>query len=561
MASAQHSKQLALQAVQQGQAAQALQHMRAACEAEPQSAALRCELGCLYAHFGQLGEAVAELQASLQLDPTYAPAWHFLGISLARLGRNEEALPALRRAYALRPDHPGTLDALARLEFLVGYPADALPLWQALAQARPGQQEIVLKLGETLSRLGRHAEARQCFLDALARDPTSAELAMALGQAEEDLGQRDAAEAAYERALAHRPGWAFPLAGVLGLRRAQAAPARVGEAQAALFSGSLPPADQALLGYELGKVFDGRGEHRQAMVCWDAANAARRREAGDYDLADLESRVDNSLAAFNAQAFVNPPPGASHADDRLVFVVGMPRSGTTLTEQIIAAHPRAHGAGELPDMALVSRHLPGRSARAAAWPHIPESFPQDLSGAAERYLQAASRDAGGQVLRLVDKSPLNYHQLGLVALLFPRARVVWCRRDPRDIAISIYGENFAMGERFATRLDGIGHWIRLQEKTMRHWQQVLPLPILQLSYESLVTDLEPQARRLLDFCGLDWDPACLDFHRSQRGVQTPSRWQVRQPVHTRSVGRWRNYQFALDPLLSALGPAGAALTP
>jgi hypothetical protein len=142
--------------------------------------------------------------------------------------------------------------------------------------------------------------------------------------------------------------------------------------------------------------------------------------------------------------------------------------------------------------------------------------------------------------------------LDLIALLFPRARVIWCRRDPRDIAISIYGENFALNEKYASDFSGIAHYIEMQQKLMRHWQSSLPIPILESGYEQLVTSIEPEARRIIDFAGLPWDPACLEFHLSGRGVQTPSRWQVKQPIHTRSIGRWRNYASALGPAFDSL---------
>ena len=147
---------------------------------------------------------------------------------------------------------------------------------------------------------------------------------------------------------------------------------------------------------------------------------------------------------------------------------------------------------------------------------------------------------------------MNFQLLGLIARMFPKARVIWCRRDPRDIAVSIYGENFALTERFATSMAGIGHCINAQIRLMRHWQRIAALPILEVDYEQLVGDLEQQARQLIEFVGLPWDPACLQFHAGERSVQTPSRWQVRQPVHTRSVARWKNYRFALQPLLDVL---------
>ena len=329
--------------------------------------------------------------------------------------------------------------------------------------------------------------------------------------------------------------------------------ARVAEAQALLAGGQLPDADQALLGYELGKVFDGRGEHAAALAAWDAANAARRREAGEPDVPALERRVEATMAVFD-RALLARAGELGDPDERPVFVVGMPRSGTTLLEQMLAAHPQVHGAGELPDVSLIARDLPSRRGRPQQWPHILEDIALDpLPAAAKRYLAAALRQAPAGTARVVDKYPMNYYLLGLVALMFPKARVLWCRRDPRDVAISIYGENFALAERLATRLDGIGHLVRLQSRLMRHWQAVLSLPILEVRYEDVAADTETQARRALGFLGLDWDPACLDFHRSERGVQTPSRWQVRQPVHTRSIGRWRHYENELAPLLSVLG--------
>jgi tetratricopeptide (TPR) repeat protein len=548
-------KALAALHVQAGQAQPAIASMQAAAAIEPGSAPLQCELGCLLAHFGRHREALEHFRTTTRLQPDWPNGWYFLGITLARLNQGQQALAALRHALELAPGQPKYLQALAQVEFSAGFPADALPLWQELARQRPDDVDTLLMLGESLGRLGEHDQAHDLFTDALERQPRSASLWMALAQNEEDRGDRDAAEAAYEKALEYRPDWVYPLAGLLGLRRAQAAEAHVAQAVALQSSSKLDDTDRALLGYELGKVHDGRGEYRRAMADWDDANAARVRMTGEFDLAGLRDRVEQTLRVFDADLYARAGEVGSR-DERPLFVVGMPRSGTTLTEQIIGAHAQAMGCGELPDMALIARSMPLYSSRVQAWPHIPEHVsPEALPAACRRYLEAATRHAPDTALRLVDKAPMNYYLLGLAALMFPRARIVWCRRDPRDIAVSIYGENFALDERFATRLDGIGHCINLQERLMRHWQQVLPNPILELDYETLVSDIDGQSRRLIEFTGLPWDPACLQFHTSDRGVQTPSRWQVKQPVHTRSVGRWRNYEFALGPLLAVLDPA------
>lgn len=545
-------KALAQHALRAGRGADALRLMAGAVAAAPGDARLRLEHGCLLAHLGRHGEAIAALRASLALRGDQAEGWYFLGRSLAHAGFGDEALPALRQARAL--GHPKAAEALAEAEFAVGFPADALPLCADLARERPDDIGRRLRWGECLSRVGEHATARALYEQATRERPGEPAYWLALAQAEEDGGRREAAAAAYDRALVLHPRWPFALAARLAMDRDRADAAHIADAQELLADPTLPDEDRASLGFALGRVLDARGEAPAAMARWHEANAARRRGSGGYDLAEMTGRVERCLALFDTGLFRRRTERCS-TDARPLFIVGMPRSGTTLTEQILAAHPQVHGAGEIPDLALVARHVCARGGAVARWPHVPEFLQEDaLPAAAARYLEGAARHAPAGVVRIVDKSPMNYTLLGLAALLFPKSRVVWCRRDPRDVAVSIYSENFAPAERFATRLDGIGHLINLQARFMAHWQAVLPVPILPLDYEALVADPEPQVRRLLEFAGLPWDPACLAFHANERGVQTPSRWQVRQPLHARSVGRWRRHAGALGPLLSVLDP-------
>ena len=208
------------------------------------------------------------------------------------------------------------------------------------------------------------------------------------------------------------------------------------------------------------------------MASWHDANNARRRMIGDPDLRRMEASVDRTIEIFKPDVFSGM--GSGNDDSRFVFIVGMPRSGTTLTEQIIASHPQAFGCGELPDIALAVRNLPVLLKTTRAWPDVAEAITNDvLAQLGSRYIDAATRHAPADALRLVDKAPLNFFYLGLIALMFPKARVVWCRRDPRDVAVSIYGENFSLEERLATDLGAIGHYINLQNRLMRHWQSVL----------------------------------------------------------------------------------------
>lgn len=512
------------------------------------------QLGCLLAHEGQFARALPHLHAITVRQPDFADGWYFHALALLGLKREGEALVALREAHRLAPDAVKPMRALAEAEFKSGFPADALPLWKRLSTLYPADLHVCLRTGETLSRLGCLDEAVDHYRDALTRSPEAGDLWMALAQAEEDRGDRPAAQLAYEAAARLRPDWAFPLSGLLGLQRGQAAPDLVDATLALQASPTLPNADRALIGYELGKVHDARGEYGQAMSSWKDANAARQRMIGPPNVDRLASTVKRAIAALPG-ATMPSKPDAMHGE-RLVFVVGMPRSGTTLTEQLIAGHPLAHGCGELPDIALIARAYRSAEADTGASrdPGGLATHTSRLEAPRLRYMEDANRHAPADAARLVDKAPLNFLHLDLVAKLFPAARVIWCRRDPRDIAISIYGENFSLDETLATDLRAIGHYINLQHRLMLHWRSVLPISIMESRYEELITDVESRAAALIDFIGLKWDPACLDFHENARGVQTPSRWQVKQPVHTRSMGRWRHYAPELAPLIEVLSP-------
>ena len=546
---------LALLHMQAGDSAAALGWMRQAHQLAPDAAELAEQYGSLLAYAGLFHEALAPLQRAAALQPAKASAWYLLGLALLRSTQALEALTPLRRAQSLDPGDPRIRAALAEAEFAAGFPEDALPLLRAQHQADPAHLDTLLKLGETLSRLDEHQDALAHYTAALAAGAPPADLHMALAQAREDVGDRDGAARSYAEALRHRPDWAFPIAGLLGVLRDKAGDDLLDAARRQLADPGTTDQDRALLGYALGKVDDARGRHPEALASWVVANDARRKMVGAHDEARLEALRDRIIAASSGDM----PHDAIPRDDdggRPVFIVGMPRSGTTLTEQILASHPRAHGCGELPHVSLLARHLPRMAGSSLGWPELTRQAQPDVVLAARaRYLARARRHAPADALRLVDKAPLNFFQLDLVARMFPEARVVWCRRDPRDVAVSIYAENFSLEESFATDMRAIGHFISVQHALMQHWLATSPLPIHTLDYERLVTDLEGEARKLVEFVGLPWDDACLAFHSNDRGVQTPSRWQVKQPAHTRSIGRWRNYADAIQPLLERL-PAG-----
>lgn len=414
----------------------------------------------------------------------------------------------------------------------------------------PGDEEAWLVLGQLLVTDGARDEALDVYRRGLEALPDSGDLRYACGRALEDAGDREQARACYEEVVRRFPEAARPLASLLGLLRGAADDAQVAAGDALLGSPSLGDEDRAALGYALGKVRDAHGEYDHAMSCWQTANAARRRMRGGLDLRAFRALADDLRRDFTAASF-DPPDGTANDGSDLVFVVGMPRSGTTLVEQILAANPQVHGCGELTVIPAIVAGLPAQGRTSA----LPEASREALR---KQYLEASRRGAPGSAARRVDKQPLNFLYLGQVALLFPAARIVWCRRDARDVAISIYGEEFSPESTYATDLGEILGFAAIQEQLMGHWKLVVPNPVHEVVYEDLVRDPEACTRALVDFAGLAWDPACLEFHGLARSVDTPSRWQVRQPVHARSVGRWKNYEkwFPDAPAPGAAGTVG-----
>jgi hypothetical protein len=233
----------------------------------------------------------------------------------------------------------------------------------------------------------------------------------------------------------------------------------------------------------------------------------------------------------------------------------MPRSGTTLVEQIIASHPQAYGAGELKKIRDLAREMGVRRGVAGDYPEVvAEIDPETSRVLAAEYEAYLCRGVDPGVTRVADKMPSNFAHLGFIALLFPDARVVHCTRHPLDVGLSIYFQHFAHSHEYAHDLSDIGHFYRLYQRFMKHWNEVLPLRIHHLRYEDLVTNPEGETRALIEFLGLPWNEGCLAFHKNERSVRTASAWQVRRPVYNRGVGRWRNYEKYLGPLKQALGP-------
>ncbi|WP_345880433.1 sulfotransferase [Sphingomonas sp. T9W2] len=406
-----------------------------------------------------------------------------------------------------------------------------------------------------LCRDSRLDEARRQFEQALALDERAGDAAVGLGAVFEDLGDRAAAADVYRRLLHVQPFHAEGLAGLLAVVRGDELEATIAVAQDRLAAAS--DADAALIGYALGKALAGRDRHEEAFAAWSAANAARRRVAGTFDRDGFDARIDRLTEIFSKEFFA-ARRGWGDPSGRPVFIVGLPRSGTTLAEQILASHGQVHGAGELDVLTDLATGTPDRLGQPdPPWPETaPKLQSHHVAAIARDHLDRLGMIASPAASRVIDKQPLNFWHLGLVTLAFPNARIIHCTRDIRDNGLSIFAENFTPEQRWATDLGDIVHYWRGYRRLMDHWATASDLRILDVRYEDIVTELEGRSRLLLDFLGLEWDPAVLRFHEKERAVQTPSRWQVRRPLYTSSNGRWQAYECHLGMVVAAAETGG-----
>jgi tetratricopeptide (TPR) repeat protein len=568
-----------------GRHAEALAAYQRAVRLDPRHAAAHNNLGVALRALGRPHEALGAHRRALALQPRYPEAHFNLGVALGDLGRHDaavgayreatsqkpdyadavlnqglawqalkrpgEALAAFERAVALRPRRADAHGALgAALHDLGRYEA-ALGACRRALELDPTDADAWVRLGVTLNALSRPDEAAAAHRSALARNPDSVEAHVGLAVALQELGETAAAMASAERALALDPASARAWLVRADLKRFTPGDPDI-EAMAALLAraDAARLADEGRLDLEfaLGKAWMDLGEPDPAFARLDAGNR-RMRATYRYEVSADEARFAAIAAAFTPELMARR---GGEASELPVFIVGMPRSGTTLVEQILASHPEVHGAGELNTLnevvAAARLDAPGGMAALSA---------TQLAALGRVYVQRLAALAPGS-RRVVDKMPGNFQHAGLIALALPNARIIHCRRAPVDTCLSIYSKKFAGRQDFAYDLAELGRYYRAYDALMAHWRGVLASDrYLEIRYEDVVGDLEGEARRLVGFCGLAWDDACLDFHRTARPVRTASVNQVRQPIYRTSVARWKPYAAHLGPLLTALGDLAA----
>jgi Flp pilus assembly protein TadD len=535
-------RQVVQRAIQAGDHVRIAAALEQAVRLAPGNGALFHDLGMAYLALGRVPDALAALRRADGLRPGNGATSYGMGLALEQTGDDAAALASYRRAASLAPKLAEAHTHVGNILTARGDYAGAAAAYQKAYAAAPATTQGLLCRAKGLVVQERREEAGQRLRELAARAPDDAEVHLVLGLFLAEEGRFDEAAVHFERSIAIAPRQATSYAGL-------ATSKKLGEEDRPLLArivaridaGDLPDRHRMTLHFAAGKALDDLKDPGAAIVQFDAANTVRKRLA-PFVRADFAARVDRLAARFTRAFFdENAPLGTD--DETPVLVLGMPRSGTTLIERMISAHPSVAGGGELPYWNEHARSLvdAGDDALRAAAP-----------GLRRDYL-ALLRVIGPGALRVTDKMPFNFLWLGLVHALFPRARFVHCRRNPLDTCLSMYQTQFAANWGFASDRGDLAFYYRQYLRLMDHWRAVVPADrLLDVDYEEATAAPEDTARRLVEFCGLPWDEACLRPDRNADSVKTASRWQARQPVYRTSVERWRRYEPWLGELRELL---------
>jgi tetratricopeptide (TPR) repeat protein len=509
-------------------------------------------LGVVLKELGRYEEAINYLQQALTIFPDYAEAFNNLGNVLLASGEAEKAMENYEKALDLIPNYAEAHSNMGNALRELGQQEDAIKSYEKSLSIRPDFAMAHYNMGIVVDELGHPEDAINHYKQAIKLEPEYTEAYNNLGFSLQESGRREEAVENYEKALSIKPDYA---AAHLHLSMIVPQQERIATIEQLLSQPSIADVDATLYHFALGNIYNSSELYDSAFTHFNRANDLKRK-AINYEAKVYSDYVDNLCKTYTSN-YLEKRKQFNANSNVPVFIIGMPRSGTTLVEQILSSHSEVYGAGELSTLRRIEKSLAEQLGGTKAYPTSMLSCDKEIAKQyAEEYLREI-RGHSDSARRITDKNPGNFHRIGLIKTLFPNARIIHCQRNALDTCTSIYFNHFVEGNEYSFRLEELGQYYLDYEKLMKHWSGLFAEDILTVQYEELVKNQEKTSRTLIQHIGVEWEDACIDFHLNTRTVRTASSVQVRQPLYEKSINRWKHYESQLAPLTRILGDRDA----
>jgi tetratricopeptide (TPR) repeat protein len=537
----------------QGKLNEAISCYQKALDLQPDYSDAYYNMGIAFEDQNNLNEAISCYQQAIHLKPDYFAAYNNMGNAFKDQGKLDEAISCCQKALQLKPDYAAAYNNMGNALTDQDNLDEAISCYQKALQLKPDYAEACNNMGIAFKDQAKLDEALSCYQKALQLKPDYAAAYNNMGVAFQNQGNFDEGNSCFRKALELKPDNAQALYSLVQPQKLSYYETQeLFQLAEQLSKQDMSEDDSTLVYFALGKLCDDLGMFEKAFEYYRLANTLAHRKV-EFRIDLHREYISKIIQTFTDDLFYRRQTWGS--DSKMpIFIVGMPRSGTTLVEQIISSHPDVLGAGELSfffqiDSKLKSRQIHSLYPEYVQW--VDRETAHDISEGYLGHLRNLAKSSANQS-RVTDKMPHNYLLLGLMFLLLPKARFVHCQRHPLDNCLSIYFQKFLKEHPYAYDLSEIGRSYSEYQRLMSHWRQVLPTTIFEVTYEELVSRQEQVSQELLEFCGLEWDSRCLEFHKNARPVFTASYWQVRQPIYASSIGRWKHYSKFLGSLKELL---------
>jgi len=541
----------------QGKNEEAIGWFNKAITRDSNYAGAHSNLGNALRALGNFEEAAASYRRSIQIEPGVADRYHNLGAVLVELGELDEAFKNFKKAVEIDPGHKFAYKGLGDVLFHQDKLDEAIVSFHKAIEIDPFNQDAYNGLGNALSKQYTTALNKQYYIDsavasyqkAIEIDPLHKDAYHGLGNVFKLQGELDNAIATFRKAIAIDPGFVEVYHSLVKSKKYTEYDDDIRAMESLYATKDISEENKMVLAFSLGKVFEDLGEHEKAMEFILQATHLKR-ASFDYSISEEQDLYDNIKQVFSLEVFTSNK-GIGNPDPTPIFILGMPRSGTSLVEQILASHPDVFGGGELSYISDLTGefYIPDSSRKFPA--NIIDLDPKAFEDLGKKYIARIRKDSK-ESRYITDKMPHNFQYIGFIKAILPNARIIHLTRDPIDTCLSLFKNYFLSGHLYSYDLTELGQYYNLYLDLMEYWRNTLPGSIYDLSYERLVADQEIETRKLLEYCNLPWDEACLDFHKTRRIVNTTSNIQVRRPIYKDSVKLWKRYEKQLQPLVTAI---------